>query len=379
MISRFRIERFKCFADQTIEFSNLTLFAGGNATGKSTVIQALLLLRQAYLRGSLAEGELPLTGNLISIGTAKDAFYSNSDIDSIVFQLGDTNLSSEYVFAFAIESGQLDRYILLGDPLATVEESGALTPIDLSLTNLFGQQFTYLQAERLGPRLHYPMTELPPMEMNVGIQGEYTAHCLAEFGEDAINNPGLAYPGRNTEDYLSLRNQTRLWMAGITPNFDIEITPISEADRVLLGLKNRRSTSDFFLRPTNIGFGVSYSLPIIVAALMAKPGSILIIENPEAHLHPAAQSEMGQFLAQAAASGVQVIIETHSDHILNGIRLSVRQDVLPAEKVSIQFFSFSPMENEYEVLSPKIDADGRIDFWPDGFFDQIENDLLELF
>ncbi len=368
MISQFTIERFKCFAKQSIEFANLTLLAGGNATGKSTVIQALLLLRQAYLRGDLAKGELPLNGDLVSIGTVKDALYRGSrgstELDSITFSLTNSDQSFERDFAFPIKSGGRDRYILSGgDPI--VDDLG--DPTDLPPINLFTSQIAYLQAERLGPRLHYPMTELPREEMYVGLQGEYTAHCLAEFGEEEIGNADLAYPGTT---YFSLRHQTEPSKGGIVPGLNIKSSPINEADRVLLGLQNHR--------PTNTGFGVSYTLPIVVATLMAKPGSMLIVENPEAHLHPAAQSEMGQFLAQAAAANIQIIIETHSEHILNGIRLAVKQKVLQANNVSVQFFMRDDGDNKHRVLIPKIDSDGRIDLWPEGFFDQAEKDLMEL-
>ena len=76
------------------------------------------------------------------------------------------------------------------------------------------------------------------------------------------------------------------------------------------------------MRPTNMGFGVSYALPVITAGLLAPAGSLLVVENPEAHLHPAGQSRVGRFLAHLAASGVQVVAETHSDHVLNGVRLA---------------------------------------------------------
>jgi len=379
-LSRFRVERFKCFADQTVAFNNLTLLAGKNGTGKSTIIQALLLLRQAYLRGSLTQGELPLKGGLTTIGTAKDVLYDGSRVDSIAFHLWGED-SQPFDFTFAVERSEIERDILYGDPLFVENngrsldaansfgEVGDLTTLDLLAVNLFEQPLTYLQAERWGPRLEYPMSELSPEKMNVGIQGQYTAHCLAEFGEDEIDNLKLAYPGQ--ENDTTLKRQTQLWMGSITADLDIETTPLSQANTVLLRLNN--------YRPPNTGFGVSYTLPIVVAGLMAKPGSMLIVENPEAHLHPAAQSEMGQFLAQAAASGVQVIIETHSEHILNGIRLSVKYNVLPANQVSIQFFARDGSTGDPQVLTSKVDLDGRIDVWPEGFFDQMEKDLLEFF
>lgn len=71
---------------------------------------------------------------------------------------------------------------------------------------------------------------------------------------------------------------------------------------------------------TNVGFGITYALPILVSGLTVPEGGMLLVENPEAHLHAKAQSNMGYFLARMAAAGVRVIIETHSEHIVNGIR-----------------------------------------------------------
>jgi len=362
MISRFKIQRFKCFEDQEIAFEKLTLLVGGNATGKSTVIQALLLLRQSHHPGGLERGALSLNGDLVSVGTAKDAFYSSQE-DSIIFSLTNAPETTPVVFEFAYPRGKPEAYTLFSSQENILYRG-----------NLFDAGVAYLTAERLGPRLLYPVTEVWREEMNVGIKGEYTAHCLAEFGNEAITNSNLAYP---ESDNLLLIHQTQLWMRQIVSNLDIEIQRISQADHVRIGLRNQVNTD--YWRPTNTGFGISYTLPIIVAALMAQPDSLLIVENPEAHLHPAAQSELGQFLARAAATNVQMIIETHSDHILNGIRLAVKRKLLQANDVSIQFFVRPEKENANQVITPKLDADGRIDLWPEGFFDQMEKDLMELF
>ncbi|MGH3693299.1 MAG: AAA family ATPase [Pseudonocardiaceae bacterium] len=89
----------------------------------------------------------------------------------------------------------------------------------------------------------------------------------------------------------------------------------------------------------NIGFGFSYALPVIIAGLLAPGGGLLLVENPEAHLHPAGQSRLGRFLARIAGSGVQVVLETHSDHILNGVRLAVADErTINAHDVIVHFF-----------------------------------------
>jgi len=113
--------------------------------------------------------------------------------------------------------------------------------------------------------------------------------------------------------------------------------------------------------------------------LISIKDSIFIIENPESHLHPAGQSAMGRFLAHLAANGIQVIVETHSDHILNGIRLAVKQHILITEQVIINFFVRNDTESPSQVEKLEIKDNGQIQNWPDGFFDQTEKDLMQLF
>ena len=132
-------------------------------------------------------------------------------------------------------------------------------------------------------------------------------------------------------------------------------------------------------RAPNAGFGVSYALPVIVAALRAPVGGLLLVENPEAHLHPAGQSAIGGFLAQVAADGVQVFVETHSDHVLNGIRVSVAEGAaaLSEEQAVIHFFR-SQEDEGGAVESLAVRQSGQLTDWPAGFFDQAQVDLAML-
>jgi predicted ATPase len=129
-----------------------------------------------------------------------------------------------------------------------------------------------------------------------------------------------------------------------------------------------------WMLPTNTGFGVSYCLPVIVAGLIAPSDGLLIVDSPEAHLHPAAQSAIGGFLATVAASGVQVIVETHSDHVLNGIRRATSAEgILHHSLIRVLFFDASP-----EPRQLTISEYGAVSDWPVGFFDQLEADLGEI-
>src|SRR5262249_43391637 len=133
-------------------------------------------------------------------------------------------------------------------------------------------------------------------------------------------------------------------------------------------------------RATNVGFGLTYTLPILIAALALPPGGLLLVENAEAHLHPQAQVRMGELLSLAASGGVQVIAETHSDHVLNGVRLAVKAGDIPPESVALRYFDRSnpEMELSSRVQSMHVDGNGRIDNWPPGFFDEWDKSLEEL-
>jgi predicted ATPase len=157
---------------------------------------------------------------------------------------------------------------------------------------------------------------------------------------------------------------TAQWPAGITAS----LIRFREPERI-----GQQILTSEPIRPANMGFGVSYALPILVAGLMMPASGTLIVENPEAHLHPAGQSRLGQFLARVAGSGAQVIIETHSEHIVNGIRLAAVEDrAISPEVVIVHFFGDSP---EREPAAISLTGRGSLSSWPRGFFDQAEEDL----
>ena len=137
-------------------------------------------------------------------------------------------------------------------------------------------------------------------------------------------------------------------------------------------------TPDF--KPVNVGFGFTYVLPIIVAVLAARPGDLLLIENPESHLHPQGQAQLGTLLACAAADGVQPIVETHSDHLINGVRVAVKERQIKPEQVSVYYFERDPEAEEHvtQIVQPTIDINGRLSQQPRGFFDEYARQLDRL-
>jgi len=369
VISTVSLRNFKCFAEQRVSFAPLTLLVGANASGKSSVIQALLLLRQSHRREALRDGTLLLNGRLTSIGTVIDVF-AQTPLDDLVRLTLETTTGETINFSFERTQNDAEHRSLRGPK---PEYSDTL--------NLFQPRFNYLNAERLGPKLLFPLPEDDRDLYDIGIHGEYAVHIAGRDQQEQLANDPLAYSDESTgEISRTILNQTRYWMRQIIPNFNVELTPIPGGDQVQALFGNIPGQE--LVRPSNIGFGLIYTLPIIVAALVAPAGSLLIVENPEAHLHPRSQSAMGKFLARVAAAGVQVVVETHSDHVLNGIRVAVREGAwgqkIDAESVSIQYFVAADDEGPQRVITPKLYPSGGISPRPEGFFDQIDKDLMEL-
>ena len=128
-------------------------------------------------------------------------------------------------------------------------------------------------------------------------------------------------------------------------------------------------------RAGNVGFGLSHVLPVL-SGLLAPSGALCLIENPEAHLHPRGQTKLAELAVRASRAGVQVMAETHSDHFIDGIRIAVRDGLIRPKDVAIHYFEREGGKSV--VASPQVDSDGRLSSWPEGFFDQHEDNLIRL-
>ncbi|MGN0462816.1 MAG: DUF3696 domain-containing protein [Ruminococcus sp.] len=368
MINNLKIKNFKCFEKLSIELSNLNVFAGINSMGKSSVIQAILLLRQSYEMGTLSKG-LHLNGELTQIGTGFDLMYRNSDEDKVSIELtaGDATTSWEYEYNKDSDFQKIYRTNINQDEIIKI--------------NIFSPTFSYISAERIGPQRYYKQSYHEIYERNqVGFRGELFADYLAKRGlEDKVENNCVLFD-ENTSEHLLY--QTEKWLSVISPG--IHINPKQYQEAGLVGIEYKVYGADY--TPVNVGFGLSYVVPIIVSLLKANQGDLVIIENPEAHLHPKGQRKMGELIARASAGGVQVILETHSDHILNGIRLSVKNGVISRNNIRLNYF-YQKVESDlalgekvtHEKCSPVILNDGSLSDWPDGFFDEWDKALDELF
>ena len=362
MITALGIRNFKCFADAEFDLRPLTVLTGLNGAGKSTVVQALLLARQAARLPS--SGLIQLNGPYgLALGEAQELLNPAAQPPEFGVRPRTDRTDTAWSYRFGIPS---ERALHL-----SVESSPSPPPPELDQP---GGGFTYLCAERLGPRDLLSVSAEPPDDLGVGVRGEHTAQVLA-LRQERLSTRRLTVrePLRNPDSEVPLlRTQTEAWASQIIR--PIQITA-QWAPGIAASTIRFRETGPYgeMIRPANTGFGVSYALPIIVAGLMTEPGDLLIVENPEAHLHPAGQSQLGRFLAQVAGSGAQVVIETHSDHVLNGARLGVAEEgPLSSREAIVHYFG------REEAVPIELTSRGELTTWPSGFFDQIEDDLGRL-
>lgn len=361
MITSLRIQNFKAFRDQSFSLGRLNLLAGLNGSGKSSLLQSLLILRQSADQGPLKNDEITLNGNLVRLGRFKDVLFESAEEQRISIEL-----------AFA--SGNSLSYRLSG--WTSEDRTGSA---EVSIENnldipLFAKGFRFLSAERIGPRTQYGVPD-EGTETGVGVSGEWTPFYLAKHGDRDAPNPGSYHPRAVSSQ---LKHQIEAWMNEVSPGLQLHCERADAMDAVQLSYSfvARRDTSSRY-RPTNVGFGVSYTLPVVTTLLAAEPGDLLLLESPEAHLHPKGQAKLGELMSRAAASGVQIIVESHSDHIMNGIRVAAHEGLLKAEDVRFYYFSWNAedLKGATRVESIVMNQDGRIDRWPKGFFDELDHSL----
>ncbi|RPF11049.1 putative ATPase [Vibrio crassostreae] len=355
MINKVELAGFKRFEKKIFDLKNLTLLTGMNGAGKSSFIQGLLLARESA--SSVDSVNLDDSYG-VDLGTAIDVVNWNS-AESIQIKLNDDVswvLSVPNDNALYLDLEQ--RY------------SGELPTSFHDIP----RSFTYLCAERSGPRSSYSLSAIPDAMLEVGVHGEHSTQLIEAYGNTLLPDKDRTHPLTEADETVFLTYQIEKWMGEIVRPISIRAEKVRGVKAVTLSFKAQGGD---WVQATNMGFGVTYSLPIILAGLMAPKGGVLMIENPEAHLHPAGQSRMGAFLAWLAGQGVQVIVETHSDHLLNGVRRAIAEHhYIDSTDANVLFFDSSVEDGISTTL--EFSDNGAVSNWPNSFFDQYQLDTAAL-
>lgn len=375
MIKTISLQNYKCFdKEQAVGLAPVTLMYGKNGRGKSSVAQALLLLAQT-MRLNNGVKTLVLTGELVQLGVFSEILSQpqTGHEFKITLETGEEKVVMGFsAYDKKPQLATLSTFIVNGQNRLEVQTTdntltdkkqndtenapklaGVTSDINV-LQNL--KNITFVSAGRLGPVNSANRNDALRPDW-LGVDGAYLINVLANKGTVFLTE---------VERYLSQ----------ILSGASIRISN-PEADIIDLQLNSVDGTTCF--RPANVGFGYSYVLPVIVATLLAEEGSILIIENPEAHLHPGAQSRLTKFIIDIAQKKhLQVLIETHSDHVVNGMRIAMKQGLLAPDNGIIVHFA-----HDNETVNPTIDLiscdqNGTLSGYPDDFMDEWTRQMFEL-
>jgi len=390
MITKIILKNFKCFKEETtFPLTHFNLLTGINGRGKSTLLQSLLVMHQSgYAK------KLVLNGSHINLGRFEDVknyeipasepitmdfhkhFNQPKPLYVIRAKYNFTENKSDNRSA-DISSIELSKY----NDKSYIYQEDAMTSSDtlIAFEHLF-LYIHYISADRIGPQefyLKYTPSSIAPFT-HVGVKGEHLANILLKMREHIVHDfLHIKKRGGDSKVDISqdMLTQTGEWLNFIFEGASVKIED-TESAIINLFFNTTGRSQDNHNKPSNVGFGFSHTLPIIVAGLQAANHEILIVENPEAHLHPRAQSRLTTFLTKVAKTGVQVYVETHSDHILNASRVAVLDEILEPDELNILYFQSNKKE---QVVKIPVDKKGGIDTWPDGFFDQTDKDYKRLF
>lgn len=371
MITSVTLDNFKCFEHFYIPLRKMTLIAGVNGAGKSSVIQSLLLLRQSCLdKDTDWKQGLVIKGGLVDLDDASQLLYAGTDAKIPHIHVEVENDETDAI-AFDMEASSTNN-------VAKLTYTGDLDKAKMNWP-LFRDDFVYLYADRKHPQAKYAK-ETSRLDSRLG---DKTANNAAFRLAQAINtNEQLAIKElkhQSATDQTVARN-VNAWInyvIGSLVGVTAEETEKDKEAKLVYSVRNKQG-EELQLSPLNMPFGNSYVLPIVLAVLTAPAGSMILIENPESHLHPSAQIRLGELLSRAATAGVQIVVETHSDHLMNGIRMACHQGLIENDDIEMDLIGIEEDGVTHSRQNVSLDKEGYVENWIPGFFDEWETALKSL-
>ncbi len=334
MINSLYLKNFKSFLESKITFKPLTIFSGLNCAGKSSIIEALKIIFDGYSRQS------------------SEILTKDSEYDALISFL----TKDRYFEIKCLWNNELRPFKYDKDPQKTFDI--------IKGPSLSQQDFRLVSAGRIGPKSTYNLSKFR-YQYQWSSNGDDVFSFLYYAEEKGL------YVEKSLQKAKSnnFRDNVEAWLSIISPGTTLNVNYSSDQRRATPFYNN--------VSPIETGFGLSYTLPVIIALLDPTPGTV-VIENPEAHLHPKGQTEIGKLIAKTISDKKQVIIETHSDHIIDGIRIAAALGDVNVNDVSFMFVSKGDLESESKIKEITVDRGGNLSEWPKDFFDQTLEDAKNL-
>jgi predicted ATPase len=373
-IEKLRIKNFKSWKDtRDIEMAPITMFFGGNSSGKTSLLQFLLMLKQTGASKDYSGQVLKFNGE-IDLGNFKDVVFGHDKKNAIEFEISGVNpRDTPWVFGNGLKA-KLTEYrsnVVIKDLKIIYPDSHSKEKIkeqEDRIKKLFGKKFDkdlffwrnillspfvsgigHIGPLREFPKRHYQWRNNHPTE--VGSQGEFAIEAIiASNLKKGKLQDGVA---------------KALKKMGLIYDFKVESLS-GKNDEYYKVLVQKNEGSSHVLLP-DVGFGVSQILPILTALYHSKEGAILLLEQPEIHLHPKAQIELADVIIDAAKERkIQVIIESHSEHFLTRIQTRIADETISKEDAKLYFCKNEDGYSELEELM--LTDTGNIENWPPNFF-----------
>jgi predicted ATPase len=427
MLKKIRIKNFKCLQDTgELTMKPLTILVGPNSSGKTSLIQMLLMLRQTM---DSTDKKNPLAANngWVQMG-AYPGFIFKGEIDrnleieleysgfmNIDDNFINTNakMSMKLIFSYNRKTTQIELQehdICIDDNFHqhTFRDRGKRykqiitskqIPEGLSFENVRPEKFYSAYLSFKASRISKDFFEKFPTEIIFNIRN----FIENEFGNLFYLGPLRDYPkrfyvtsgqapqdvgvrGERAVDVLwfshlsevkrikKIEEEVRKWFIQFDIAKDIRLSRVSKGNYFQIVIID--PATGFETNLADIGFGASQTLPIIIESFYAPQNSTILIEQPEIHLHPKAQSILGDlFIKSVQEENRNFIIETHSEHILARIRRRVAEKKVDKDKIAIYYFE--PTSEGTKISEVKINTEGQYVSFPEGFFEEDINESIE--
>ena len=400
-ITKIAVKGFKSIAEEcAIDIRPLTILAGANSSGKSSIMQPLLMLKQT-LEAPYDPGSLLIDGPNVQFteaaqflstlpdGKKTDRFQIQIEIqehaylDSVqtVFRKGDSTIEIVKMVGEKKSASHPPSFPAEGITLAPnsyhSKHSGILTTLPDNVTREIIKSI-HLPGLRGNPERSYKLTGTD--SRYPGTFENYVATLIHEWQErtdkplETLGNPFDRYDlGEDFQNYQNYSNPAAILaevldILGLTGHIRAKKIGDTRIELQVGRLLHHRNNEVDMVDITDVGFGVSQVLPVLVALIVARPSQLVYLEQPELHLHPRAQVVLAQVLADAAKRGVRVVAETHSSLLLLGVQTLVAEGYLSAELVKLHWFSRNK-DGVTEVSSVDLDEAGTYGEWPMDFDD----------